>query len=236
MHISCVVFAAKSLSREEVRGKRVIDVGARDVNGSLRPLIESWEPAQYVGTDIKSGPGVDVVCDAGGLADRFGEDSFDLVICTELLEHVRFWRDVVSNLKRVCTPDGVLLITTRSYGAAYHGFPYDFWRYEIDDMRTIFGDCEVLALEGDYQKPGVFLKARKPVRFGEIPLPDHRLYSMVSTQRVVDITDKDLARFLRWGAKFRVLRRLISKLLRESRAFPSRVVKFLAPGISGGIT
>jgi len=194
-HVSCIVFGSKNLTREEVRGKRVIEIGSCDVNGGLRPIIESWEPADYVGVDIKEGPGVDAICNAESLLERLDKASFDIVISTELLEHVRDWRKTVSNIKNVCKPGGVILVTTRSYGFGYHACPYDFWRYDLDDMENIFSDCDILALEKDYQSPGVFVKAKKPNGFFEIDLLNYELYSIVVNTRVSKITDKDLRSF-----------------------------------------
>ncbi len=148
-HRACIEFAARALHPEEVSGGDVLEVGSHDVNGSVRSTVEALGPASYVGVDIDPGPGVDVICDAGNLVDRFGEGSFDLVISTELLEHVRDWRRVVSEMKTVSRPGGTLLITTRSQGFGLHGYPFDCWRYEIEDMRRIFGDLEIGSLIRD---------------------------------------------------------------------------------------
>ena len=194
---SGIAFSVKNLSIEEIKGKRIIEVGACDVNGSLRPIIESWgSPAQYIGVDIEKGPGVDVVCNAENIIDVFGMNSFDIVIATELLEHIHNWRKVISNIKNVCKTSGTILITTRSKGFKYHGYPYDFWRYELDDLQEIFSDYEIVALENDPIAPGVFLKAKKPDEFVENNLKTHNLYSVVLEQRVAELKDLDLRIFL----------------------------------------
>ena len=194
-NVSCVVFAVKYLNVTEVTEKRIIEVGSHDIAGSLRPIIESWHPAEYVGIDIEMGPGVDVVLKAEDITRKFGKDSFDLVISTEVLEHVRDWREVVTNIKNVCKPNGIMLISTRSFGYGYHAYPHDFWRYELQDMREIFSDCVILALENDSQSPGVFIKAKKPTRYVERDLSDYELYSIVIGKRCKDVTDKELRNF-----------------------------------------
>ena len=94
---------------------------------------------------------------------------------------------MITNLKDVCKPGGIILITTRSRGFIYHPFPYDLWRYETDDMKNIFSDCKILALESDFQFNGVFMKAKKPVMFNGKELKDYKLYSMVVNKKIKNI-------------------------------------------------
>lgn len=183
MHSSCLEFGNRILSEGLVKGKRVIEVGSLDVNGSLRPIVEALGPLSYVGVDISSGKGVDQICSAEQLVSRFGLNSFDFVICTEVLEHVRNWRNVVHNLKQILSPNARLLITTRSMGFGLHGYPFDFWRYEISDMQNIFSDLFVESLETDPKYPGVFMLACKPLSFIEKDLGGYNLYSMLSEKR-----------------------------------------------------
>src|SRR5438046_10162384 len=90
---ACILFGFRSISASEVAGKRVLEIGSADRNGSLRPIIESYRPREYVGIDVEPGPGVDRVAEAGQIADTFGEDSFDLVVLTEKLEQLRALRE-----------------------------------------------------------------------------------------------------------------------------------------------
>ena len=190
----CILFGAMNLQPEEVQGKKVLEVGSYDTNGSLRPLIESYRPAQYTGVDIQNGPGVDVICKAEDILEVFGKESFDVIISTELLEHIRDWRKAISNFKDVCKIDGIIFVTTRSHGCPYHGHPYDFWRYEIDDMKRIFSDCTIEKLEKD-PLSGVFAKMRKPQKFVVRDLSDYKLYSILLNQRVREIHEKDIQRY-----------------------------------------
>jgi SAM-dependent methyltransferase len=195
--VSCVMFGVLNLTIDEVEGRRVVELGSYNVNGSLRPFIESLKPAEYVGVDIEKGPGVDIVCNAENVLERFGEESFDVVISTELLEHVRDWRKVISNIKNICKPNGLVLITTRSQGFPYHAYPYDFWRYELSDMQHIFSDCSIEKLENDWGNSGVFIKARKPSKFIEIDLSGYELYSIIEKKRIKELRARELLRVLR---------------------------------------
>lgn len=135
---NCIDFVLAALPN--VHGLRILEVGAYDVNGSVRPILEQQQPAQYIGVDLRPGPQVDEVCDVGDLILRFGVVAFDVVVTTEMLEHVEDWRRAIQNLKGVLCPGGRIVLTTRSIGFPYHEHPSDFWRYEPEDLTAIFRD------------------------------------------------------------------------------------------------
>lgn len=180
----CIDFGKRNLSEDDIKGKAVIEVGALDVNGSLRPVLQNFHPKSYVGVDIEAGPGVDQICDAESLIATFGYNKFDVLICNEVLEHVKNWQTVIHNFKNILKPQGILLITTRSKGASYHGFPFDFWRYEESDFKFMFSDFNIEILEKEPgQGHGIHLKARKPNDFIETELGHHKLYSIIQDRR-----------------------------------------------------
>ena len=183
-HKSCIDFGRSHIKEKDVKDKSVIEVGAYNANGSLRPVAEAFKPALYVGVDIQPGPGVDEVCAAENLIERFGYNKFDMLICTEILEHVRNWEEIIHNIKNVIKPDGILLITTRSKEFGYHGCPFDFWRYQKSDLKYIFSDFDIEVLENDPRAPGLFLKARKPACFTEKKIINYKLYSIINGRSV----------------------------------------------------
>src|SRR6266567_3849172 len=108
--------------------KRILDVGARDINGSLRTFCPGG--AEYIGVDLEGGAGVDVV-----LKDAydypFSDEHFDLIVSTSCFEHDgMFWLSFLEQL-RVLSKSGSLYINAPSNGA-YHGYPYDNWRFYPD--------------------------------------------------------------------------------------------------------
>ena len=194
-----------ALAPADVRGKRVLEVGSLDVNGSVRGDVVALGPAEYVGIDIRPGPGVDVVCDAGDLVARFGDNAFDVVISTELLEHARDWRRIISNIKRVTRAHGVMIVSTRSYGVDFHRQPFDYWRYQKEDFEAIFADVAVEDLRLDPTDPGLLIKARKPEPFVERDLSSLALYSILRRRRQRDHSRLDVAIFL---VRYRLVRLL----------------------------
>lgn len=171
MHASVMAFGTRVLTPEMIEGKKVLEVGSLDVNGTLRYHIINMRPAKYIGVDQTSGPGVDHVMFAEDVMRKIGREKADVVICTEVLEHSKNWETVVANLKGVLKPEGYLLCTTRSEGFPFHDHTGDYWRYSLDDFRKIFCDLDIITLESDPQPshPGVFMLARKPKNFIEKP-------------------------------------------------------------------
>ena len=166
MHPSAYLFASRALTVRDVAGRRVVEAGAYDYNGSVRGVYEAMGPASYTGTDVQPGPGVDLVCPAEKLPAELGDEAADILLTTEMLEHAEDWRGAMTGMTRVLAPGGLLLLTTRSPGFPYHPHPGDFWRFTVDHMDAIAEACglEVLTLDPDPDpaSPGVFLLARKP--------------------------------------------------------------------------
>lgn len=149
------------LPDEAVVGKWLLEVGSRFVNWRVRPMLEQ-RGAIYCGVDLEPGQDVDEVCDGVCLVERFGADSFDTVLCLEVLEHAQEWQRVVENIQQVARH--WVVITARGPGFPYHPYPVDSWRFTQDVMRRAFEGWTIVRLMDDPQDqaPGVFIMAQKP--------------------------------------------------------------------------
>lgn len=98
---------------------RVLDLGGRDINGTIRDLLPA---ASWTGCDITDGPGVDLVHDATKPWPT-GFDRFDVVVCTEVLEHVEQWPALLGTAAGALEPGGpeLLFVTCASTGRPMHG-------------------------------------------------------------------------------------------------------------------
>jgi len=218
----CLEFVRTAVAIGDVAGRRVLEVGAFDVNGSPRPFVSSLGPASYLGIDIANGPGVDRICPAEQIVGEFGRESFDVIISTEMVEHVRDWRLVISNMKQALAPNGLLVVTTRSLGFPLHEYPGDYWRYEASDMRIVFADCDIELLEkDDPADPGIFVAVRRPQQFEELDLLGHALYSMVCEGRVTTIEEAEAR--LRAATELTTLRSELSLLQKETNELSSQL-------------
>jgi len=164
MHGSVQDWVREAIMEAEVKGLDVAEAGSRNWNGSWRNDVEYFQPASYAGIDLSPGPGVDVVMSAADLP-LLGE--FDLVFSTEMLEHAEDWRAAMAGMITAVKPGGILVITTRSKGFPYHDYEGDYWRYSVLNMRLIMerAGMEIVILISDPDCPGVFVKARKPMKW-----------------------------------------------------------------------
>lgn len=92
---------------------RVLDLGGRDVNGSLRHLFPNSE---YVSLDIA--PGADIQADA---ATWEPDSEFDGVICTEVFEHTPDYPAICRTAYEAARPGGWFIVTCAGTGRGRHG-------------------------------------------------------------------------------------------------------------------
>ncbi|GJD63092.1 class I SAM-dependent methyltransferase [Methylobacterium frigidaeris] len=76
-------------------------------------------------------------------------ESVDVVLCTEVLEHIETPAPFVDNLFRCLRPGGRLVITV-PFAARWHFVPYDYWRYTPSSLDLLlrqagFRDVRVTA-------------------------------------------------------------------------------------------
>ena len=116
MHAEAMAFLQKTLKRYKLDGKRVLEIGSYDVNGTARVLFPA--EAEYVGIDRRPGRGVDWVVDA-----RYfdGRGEFDIVITTETLEHDPEPQEIIDCAERALKTGGLLVITCATTGRKPHG-------------------------------------------------------------------------------------------------------------------
>jgi predicted SAM-dependent methyltransferase len=227
-----LLWAEKNLERSEFENKRICEVGSYNVNGTLRSVVEKFNPQEYVGVDMESGPGVDIICRAENLMQKFGENAFDVVISTFVFEHIRNWKVCLSNLKRICKPNGLIIFAVPE-NWPYHSYPGDYWRYSMNDVYNIFSDCKVLKIEEIFERNKkhslVFTKILKPDNFQENDLSKYKLYSIITNTKINEICNDHLRswRYLKLSTLFklkqmilriRICKKIISKFNKINRS------------------
>jgi SAM-dependent methyltransferase len=110
---------------------RVLDVGCGG-----KPYEPYFEPYadEYVGVDIGN-PAADIEGSVEALP--VADASFDVVLCTQVLEHVNDPGQAVRELHRVTSPGGRVLASTHGV-QVYHPSPDDFWRWTHAGLVRLF--------------------------------------------------------------------------------------------------
>lgn len=211
-HLTVINFGEKNLIKDDIFDKNILEIGSLNINGSLRQNVITFKPKKYVGIDLVKGNGVDLVCNVYDIVKKFGKNSFDYIIATEIIEHTLNWQKVIQNINEVLKINGKLLITTRSKGCKYHGYPFDYWRYEIEDFNQIFNNYKILKLKKDPSKiKGIFFIAKK-MHNQPINLQNIKLYSIIKNKKINKINILDHYIFLLYYN----FRHLIKKILPKS--------------------
>jgi len=142
----------------DLSDKKVLEVGSRIVSGSMRGYMESLNPKEYVGIDIVPGEGVDLILDVHDLENHFGKNVFDIIICSDTLEHIDNLESASLNMHSVLKIGGKLVLSVPTMETHYHGFPHDYWRITLKDFKHLFSFMKVL---GAYDTEGACIILEK---------------------------------------------------------------------------
>jgi SAM-dependent methyltransferase len=151
----------------------ILEIGSYQVEGqeSLGDLRGLFPGREYVGLDMRPGPGVDCVASVESLPQA--DASIGTVVAFNTFEHVRrFWRGF-EEIRRVLRPDGVLLISCPFY-FRIHQYPQDYWRFTPAALEVLLEDypSKILGWHGATQRPAhVWAMA---CREGHAPIADRQ--------------------------------------------------------------
>lgn len=114
------------------RRYRVLDVGC-----GQRPYEPFFAPfaSEYVGVDAVETRWADLVGPVEALP--VPDASFDVVLCTQVLEHADDPAAAVRELRRVVAPGGRVLASTHGV-FVYHPAPHDRWRWTHEGLEHLF--------------------------------------------------------------------------------------------------
>jgi SAM-dependent methyltransferase len=123
---------AQACELESQAPVRVLDVGC-----GPKPYYPFFAhvSSEYIGVDVVENPAAEL---RGPVEALPVEDaSFDVVLCTQVLEHCDDPAQAVRELRRVTAPGGRVLASTHGV-QVYHPSPVDYWRWTHEGLRRIF--------------------------------------------------------------------------------------------------
>lgn len=127
----------RRVSEGLTRGKFVLDAGAGEC-----AYRRFFQHCTYISVDLAVGEvtwnykNLDCIAFLDHLP--FENASFDVVLCTQVLEHLEWPRETLSEFNRILKPGGRLFLTA-PMSQSQHQVPYDFFRYTSFGLRSI---CE----------------------------------------------------------------------------------------------
>jgi SAM-dependent methyltransferase len=152
----------------------IVEIGSYLVAGqedlaNIRPFFEG---ENFIGCDIRRGPGVDRIEDVEKLT--FTNKSISTIIILETLEHIQNPIVAIDECYRVLKDDGIL-ISSSLMNFPIHNYPYDYWRFTPEGFKYLFKrfQIKIIGTSGaDLNHPehvfGIGFKRRNDNRFGKI--------------------------------------------------------------------
>ena len=168
-------WVAKQASRVPA-GSSVLDVGAGSC--PYRPLFkhghyetQDFQALKNEQLNLGSYGQIDYICDATDIP--VPDASFDVVLCTEVLEHCPEPIRVINEIARILRPGGTLILTA-PLGSGIHQEPYHFYGgytpfwYEKFLAEAGFDSISIESNAGFYK-----LFSQESLRFLQLSMPSH---------------------------------------------------------------
>lgn len=130
----------------------ILDVGGR--YQPYRPLFES-RISKYLALDILQTNLVDVV--GSGEALPFANNSFDLVIATQVFEYFSSPRLAADQIHTVLKPGGMLLMSVAAFAPRFSDD--DRWRFTPAGIRTVLGSFGKVEIIPEVSSLGGFIRS-----------------------------------------------------------------------------
>jgi len=187
----------------------ILEIGSYQVPGqegiaNLRSLFPGKE---YLGLDMRQGPGVDCVANVEQLPQA--NASAGSILALNTFEHVaHFWRGF-EEIRRVLRNDGVLVVSCPFY-FHIHAYPSDYWRFTPEALNVLLPEYpqKILGWHGP---------ARRPLNVWAIAFrEDHPPVTTAQFEHYKDLVGRYSQPRWRWG---RWLRYQTGRLLCGRRPF-----------------
>jgi len=129
MHETSLKSGESFLESYGKKGELVVDIGGKDVNGSLRQIAIKLGMG-YVCVDIEPDISVNIIVKPTQRLP-FEDNSIDLVVSTSCFEHDPCFWLTFKEMTRIVKREGYIYINAPTRGI-YHGYPGDNWRFYSD--------------------------------------------------------------------------------------------------------
>ncbi|MFN4242095.1 MAG: class I SAM-dependent DNA methyltransferase [Tepidisphaerales bacterium] len=174
-----------ALAAEAVRGvpaAKLLDLGCGDMpyRTLLEPLCGAYDGADLPGNAMAK------YAMLGGSVAGAEDGSYDVVLSTQVLEHVAEVGAYLAEAHRLLRPGGRLVLTTHGTWV-YHADPHDYWRWTAEGLRSVVtaAGFEVLELRGILGLMPMGLQLFQDGLVRKLPRPTRNAVCLVLQQLVL---------------------------------------------------
>lgn len=125
---------------KELDGGRILDIGSM-----AAPHKSKLKHINWISLDISTKHKPNIVGDAHYLPLQ--NESFDVVLATEVLEHCQYPQIVINDIQRVLKNDGICILSTR-FVYPFHPCPKDYFRFTADSLNFLFRNFRKVNVNG----------------------------------------------------------------------------------------
>lgn len=174
----------RQLAALGLRDGKALDYGCG--TGPYRDLLPAG--VAYSGADLPGNPAADLRIAPDGAVPA-PDGSFDVVLSTQVLEHVAEPDAYLREAFRLLRPGGTLLLSTHGLWV-YHRDPVDYWRWTAEGLRLIArrAGFDVVHLEGLMGLAALSVQLFQDATWHRLPGPLRGPYAFV-LQRLVALID-----------------------------------------------
>lgn len=120
----------------------LLDIAPQDHEGA-RPFFSAGVVIETLDIDPDSGcTHIGDICQRNAF---LADESYDFVVCTEVLEHTRQPFGAVDEIRRVLKPGGLVFVST-PFNFRIHGPLPDCWRFTEHGLRVLLDRFEIVEL------------------------------------------------------------------------------------------
>lgn len=121
----------------------LLDIAPQDHLGAAEHFIKAQIKTADLNPDAKATYTIDITKDN---SEVIPNDSFDVVVCTEVLEHTLNPFSAIVEIYRILKKDGVLLLTT-PFNFRIHGPLPDCWRFTEHGINVLLKDFKSIKIK-----------------------------------------------------------------------------------------
>ena len=122
----------------------VLHVGSRSDYDKMGKFYKWYfkKCKNYKTLDIEGN--VDFIQDITNMKD-LKDNTFDAILCTWVLEHIKSVDDAITEIVRILKPGGTFFFSVPTT-LGFHGYPHDYWRYRGQDIFLLLKDLTIIKL------------------------------------------------------------------------------------------